>query len=139
MLDDIAKEINSLDPVARRLRCSGHIINLIVQAFLFQSKAKKIQEDKREGINKAYKRLCRLSEREEGGIITKAQATEEWQEFSILGKLHNLCIYTRSSTSIYNDFKAEISKALPRDNNTRWNSWFCLINVAIKKQAKFID
>ncbi|KAG6989519.1 ATP-dependent DNA helicase pif1 [Fusarium oxysporum f. sp. conglutinans] len=139
MLDDIAKEIDGLDPVARRLRCSGHIMNLIVQAFLFRSKAKKIQEDEREGIDEAYERLCRLSEREEGGIITKAQATEEWREFSVLGKLHDLCIYTRSSTSIYNDFKAEIGRALPRDNDTRWNSWFRLIDVAIEKRAKFMD
>ncbi|KAG7403893.1 putative AC transposase [Fusarium oxysporum f. sp. raphani] len=139
MLDDIAKEIDGLDPVARRLRCSGHIMNLIVQAFLFRSKAKKIQEDEREAIDEAYERLCRLSEREEGGIITKAQATEEWREFSVLGKLHNLCIYSRSSTRIYNDFKAEIGRALPRDNDTRWNSWFRLIDVAIENRAKFMD
>ncbi|RKK13981.1 hypothetical protein BFJ66_g18192, partial [Fusarium oxysporum f. sp. cepae] len=139
MLDDVAKEIDGLDPVARRLRCSGHIMNLIVQAFLFRSKAKKIQEDEREGVDEAYERLCRLSEREEGSIITKAQATEEWGEFSVLGKLHNLCIYSRSSTSIYNDFKAEIGRALPRDNDTRWNSWFRLIDVAIEKRAKFMD
>ncbi|KAG6990477.1 putative AC9 transposase [Fusarium oxysporum f. sp. conglutinans] len=139
MLGDIAKEIDGLDPVARRLRCSGHIMNLIVQAFLFRSKAKKIQEDEREGIDEAYERLCRLSEKEEGGIFTKAQATEEWREFSVLGKLHNLCIYSRSSTSIYNDFKAEIGRALPRDNDTRWNSWFRLIDVAIEKRAKFMD
>ncbi|KAI8416531.1 hypothetical protein FOFC_02842 [Fusarium oxysporum] len=139
MLDDIAKEIDGLDPVARRLRCSGHIMNLIVQAFLFRSKAKKIQEDEREGVDEAYERLCRLSEKEEGGIFTKAQATEEWREFSVLGKLHNLCIYSRSSTSIYNDFKAEIGRALPRDNDTRWNSWFRLIDVAIEKRAKFMD
>ncbi|KAF6518215.1 hypothetical protein HZS61_002293 [Fusarium oxysporum f. sp. conglutinans] len=139
MLDDIAKEIDGSDLVARRLRCSGHIMNLIVQAFLFRSKAKKIQEDEREGIDEAYQRLCRLSEREEGGIITKAQATEEWREFSVLGKLHNLCIYSRSSTSIYNDLKAEIGRALPRDNDTRWNSWFRLIDVAIEKRAKFMD
>ncbi|KAG7002669.1 ATP-dependent DNA helicase PIF1 [Fusarium oxysporum f. sp. conglutinans] len=139
MLGDIAKEIDGLDPVARRLRCSGHIMNLIVQAFLFRSKAKKIQEDEREGIDEAYQRLCRLSEIEEGGIITKAQATEEWREFSVLGKLHNLCIYSRSSTSIYNDFKAEIGRALPRDNDTCWNSWFRLIDVAIEKRAKLMD
>ncbi|KAI8416734.1 hypothetical protein FOFC_03047 [Fusarium oxysporum] len=139
MLGDIAKEIDGLDPVARRLRCSGHIMNLIVQAFLFRSKAKKIQEDEREGVDEAYERLRRLSEREEGGIITKAQATEEWREFSVLGKLHNLCIYSRSSTSIYNDFKAEIGRALPRDNDTRWNSWFRLIDVAIENRAKFMD
>ncbi|KAJ0131469.1 Indoleamine 2,3-dioxygenase, partial [Fusarium oxysporum f. sp. albedinis] len=56
----------------------------------------------------------------------------------VLGKLHNLCIYSRSSTSIYNDFKAEIGRALPRDNDTRWNSWFHLIDVAIENRAKFM-
>lgn len=71
MLDDIAKEIDGLDPVARRLRRSGHIMNLIVQTFLFRSKAKKIQEDEREGIDEAYQRLCRLSEREEGALLRR--------------------------------------------------------------------
>ncbi|KID93886.1 RecQ helicase TLH3, partial [Metarhizium majus ARSEF 297] len=139
MLDNIAKEIEGLDPVTRRLRCSGHIMNLIVQVFLSRSKAKKIQEDEQEGIDVAYERLCRLSENEGGGRITKAQATEEWRGVSVLGKLHNLCIYSRSSTSIYNDFKAKLGRALPRDNDTRWNSWFRLIDVAIERRAKFMD
>ena len=92
MLDEIAITIEGFDPVARRLSCSGHIMNLIVQAFLSQSKAKKIQEDEQEGIDEAYERLCQISEKE-GGSITKAQAAEEWREFSVLGKLHNLCMY----------------------------------------------
>lgn len=139
MLDEIAKEITGLDPIARRLRCSGHIMNLIVQAFLFRSNAKKIQEDEQEGIDEAYKRLCRLSKNEEEANITKEQAAEEWRQFSVLGKLHNLCMYSRSSTHIYNDFKAKIGRALPRDNDTRWNSWFRLIDVAIERRAKFMD
>jgi hypothetical protein len=122
MLDDIAKGIEGLDPVARRLRCSDHIMNIIVQAFLSRSKAKKIQEDEQEGIDEAYERLYRKSEKVGGERITKAQATEDWQEFTVLGKLHNLCIYSRSSSSIHNDFKAKIGRALPRDNDTRWNS-----------------
>ncbi|KPA35196.1 transposase, partial [Fusarium langsethiae] len=35
--------------------------------------------------------------------------------------------------------KAEIGRALPRDNDTRWNSWFRLIDVAIENRAKFMD
>lgn len=122
MLDNIAKEIDRFDPVARRLCCSSHIINLIIQAFLFRSKAKKIQEDEQEGINKVYEQLYRLFEKEEEGIIMKAQATEKWREFSVLGKLYNLCIYSRSSTCIYNDFKTKIGRALSRDNDIYWNS-----------------
>ncbi|KAF2176876.1 hypothetical protein K469DRAFT_529675, partial [Zopfia rhizophila CBS 207.26] len=61
----------------------------------------------------------------------KAQAAEKWREFSVLGKLHNLCIHSRSSTNIHNNFKAKIGRELPRDNDIRWNSWFRLIDVAI--------
>ncbi|KID97309.1 RecQ helicase TLH3, partial [Metarhizium majus ARSEF 297] len=139
MLDGIAKEIEGLDPVAKRLRCSAHVMNIIVQSLISRSKAKKIQEDEQEGIDEAYERLCRLSQKEGGGSITKAQATEEWREFPVLGKLHNLCIYSRSSTSIHNDFKAKIGRALPRDNDTRWNSWFRLIDVAIERREEFMD
>ena len=64
MLDEIAKSIEGFDPVARRLRCSGHIMNLIVQAFLSRSKAKKIQEDEQEEIDEAYERLCQISVKE---------------------------------------------------------------------------
>jgi hypothetical protein len=139
MLDEIANEIEGLDPVARRLRCSGHIMNLIVQAFLFRSKAKTIQEDEQEAIDETYERLCMPSGEEQRIRMTKAQAMEEWREFRVLRKLHNLCIYSRSSTSIYNDFKAKIGRALPRDSETRWNSWFRLIDVALGKRAEFMD
>lgn len=139
MLSEIAKEIDGFNPVARRLRCSGHVMNLIVQAFLFRSNAKNIQEDEQEGIDEAYNQLCRLAKNEEEGNITKAQAAEEWREFSVLGKLHNLCMHSRSSTNIHSDFKAKIGRALPRDNDTRWNSWFRLIDVAIERRAKFMD
>ena len=125
MLEGIAEEIEGLDAVGRRLRCSGHIMNLI-------------QEDEQEGIDEAYERLIRLSGT--GGVsITRAQATEEWRGFGVLTKLHNVCMYSRSSTSIYNDFKSKIGRALPRDNDTRWNSWFRLIDVAIERRAKLMD
>jgi hypothetical protein len=137
MLDEIPNEIEGLDPVARRLRCSGHIMNLIVQAFLFRSKARSIQEDEQEAIDEAYEQLW--PKEEQGARMTKAQATEEWREFRVLKKLHNLCMYTRSSTSVYNDFKAKIGRALPRDNETRWNSWFRLIDVAMGKRAELMD
>jgi hypothetical protein len=138
LLAEIARTIDGFDPVAQRLRCNGHVINLIVQAFLFRSKAKIIQQDEQEGIDEAYERLCRLVEREDHDR-TKDDVAKDWQEFGVLGKLHNVCVCSRSSTTIYNDFKAQIGRSLPRDNDTRWNSWFRLIDVAIEKRAKLMD
>ncbi|KAK8913411.1 hypothetical protein VCV18_011417 [Metarhizium anisopliae] len=73
MLNGIAKEIEGLDPVAKRLRGSAHVMNIIVHSLISRSKAKNIQEDEQEGIDEAYERLCRLSQKEGGGSITKAQ------------------------------------------------------------------
>ncbi|PVH91291.1 hypothetical protein DM02DRAFT_546116 [Periconia macrospinosa] len=113
-------------------------MNLIVQAFLSRSKAKKVQGDEREGIDEAYALLHKQSENNRESRIAKTQAAEEWRAFSVLEKLHNLCIYSRSSTSIFNDFKAKIGRALPRDNDTRWNSWFRLIDVAMEWRVQLM-
>lgn len=65
-------EIEGLDPVAKRLHCSSHVMNIVVQFLISRSKAKKIQEDEQEGIDEAYERLCRLSQKGGGGRITTA-------------------------------------------------------------------
>ena len=38
MLCHIAQEIDGFDPILRRIRCFGHVINLVIQAFLFGAK-----------------------------------------------------------------------------------------------------
>jgi hypothetical protein len=46
MLCFIAREINNFDPQLRRVRCFGHKLNLVAQAFLFGAKGKKRGEDR---------------------------------------------------------------------------------------------
>ena len=86
------------NPRHNRIRCFGHIINLTVKAFLNVSDSDNLDDNT---------------------TITVEQI-EIWRRKGPLGKLHNLAIKLRSSTQIYDKFKA-ISRGatLPQDNSTR--------------------
>ena len=56
--------------------------------------------------------------------------------------LHNLVIYIRSSDQLYQSFLRQASRMIPRDNKTRWNSWYLMIHVALSLRGEvnnFID
>jgi len=46
--------------------------------------------------------------------------------------VYNVVIYIWSLNAYYNDFIATALRALSIDNNTRWNSWYDIILVALK-------
>ena len=53
-----------------------------------------------------------------------------------LGKLHNLVVYIQRSTQRITQFRAlSNSHNLTRDNSTRWNSWYKMINTAIQLKS----
>jgi hypothetical protein len=55
MLRCIANEIEGFDPILRRIRCFGYVINLVIQAFLFGAKNRrgKDLDSQHEAINLA--------------------------------------------------------------------------------------
>jgi hypothetical protein len=117
------------DPVHHRIRCSGHCVNLALQAFLYL-------KDK-EAIDEALRQVAI----DENSTIDKklAQRMKEakaagWREIGTLGKVHNLIVHIRGSEARYNEFVAMAGRAIPMDNDTRWNSWFLVIQV-IKEPA----
>ncbi|KAM3446825.1 hypothetical protein NHJ6243_010206 [Beauveria neobassiana] len=58
-----------------------------------------------------------------------------WRNVGPLGKLHNIAVFIRNST-IHNDSWEDIAgKALGLDNVTRWNSWFRLLDAAIRLEG----
>jgi hypothetical protein len=71
-ITELAK-LFEIDPQTQRLRCLGHIINLVVKALLFGK-----------GVSKL--------ERELRGAADEAQF-EIWGRKGPIGKLHNLCVY----------------------------------------------
>jgi hypothetical protein len=111
------------DPTYRRIRCTGHVINLAVQAFLFQSLIE----------------MDQLSSYDEEEVMgeerDEADDTQRRDTFRIigpLGKLHNIVVHIRSSASRTKEFKDLAGRMIPLDNRTRWNSWFHMLHVALK-------
>jgi hypothetical protein len=130
MLRHIAEQIPGFNAVKRRIRCNGHIINLAVQAFLFT-------KDK-EAVEAAIEYTKKLARDERSGKRDKTQTAVEWRQMGVLGHLHNLIVHIRSSTQRYNAFKALAGRSIPLDNDTRWNSWWLELHVALKKRKELI-
>ena len=55
-----------------------------------------------------------------------------WRKKGDLGKLHNISVYITRSTQRLDAF-VSISQGLrlPRDNSTRWNSWYRMLARAV--------
>lgn len=108
------------DPLHHRLRCNGHIINLTAQAFLFST-----DEDALDSTNNL------------NSFIPTEQEMESWRRKGPLGKLHNLVVYIQRSPQRSASFQLLSSgRKLVRDNKTRWNSWYAMIDCAIHKRMK---
>jgi hypothetical protein len=100
--------------VQQRLRCQGHVINLAVQAFLF------------EGFDMTTLQCDSSDEKDD----------EPVRKFGALGKIHNISAFSRSSPKRAAEFKSLLGRMIPLDNKTRWNSWFRLLDVAIQHESK---
>ena len=97
----------------RRLRCNGHIINSVVQAFLFGNDIAD------------YESIDNLSPSEFD--------LDKWRRWGPLGKLHNICFWIMGSAQRIQSFKKR-SKVMPRrDQGVRWNSWYQMIDRALTK------
>jgi hAT family C-terminal dimerisation region len=57
-----------------------------------------------------------------------------WRQMGPLGKIHNIAIHIRANDYRYNLFRKRAGKVLGLDNDTRWNSWFLLLDTALDKE-----
>ena len=100
----------------RRLRCNGHVINLAVQAFLF---------------GKAVNDYEYLGNEAESPSDTQLS---QWRRLGPLGKLHNINVWIMRSPQRVQAFKKKSGGLMPRrDNGTRWNSWYEMLDWSIKR------
>lgn len=100
----------------RRLRCNGHVINLSVQAFLFG----KVVND--------YEYPENMS------VAPNDVQLNKWRKLGPLGRLHNIVVYIMGSPQRIQAFKRISDGLMPhRDNGTRWNSWYGMLDWAIRK------
>lgn len=102
------------DPKHFRLRCQGHIINLAIKSFLLATDKENIEEDKETNV-----------------MLVTLKDFEEWREKGPLRKLHNFVVFLAQSTRRLHHFlELSHNHRIPRDNSTRWNSWYMMLDVA---------
>lgn len=110
----------------QRLRCAGHIINLVVKAMLFGK-----------GIGKFLREL---------GAVKDADTFKLWRTRGPIGKLHNIVKYINRSDQRRQEFlKEQATVTLPNDEifeyelvgdgGIRWNSTYYMIRRAIKLRS----
>ena len=78
-------------PKCRHIRCHGHVINLIVQAFLFM--------DSKAAVDAACKQIEDLDEASYDVDMIQAWKTHRdlgWCEMGALGKVHNTTLHIRA-------------------------------------------
>ncbi|KJZ67979.1 hypothetical protein HIM_12633 [Hirsutella minnesotensis 3608] len=117
------------EPRKQRIRCHGHVINLAVQAFLFM--------DSNEAARAALEQIESDDEIAFGADFAqrvKAQRALGWRRLGPLGKIHNISVHMRENDYRWNLFKKRAGRSLGLDNDTRWNSWFLLLDVALNLQ-----
>ena len=49
-----------------------------------------------------------------------------------LGKLYNIIVHIRGSAGRTKEFKDLAGRMIPQGNRTRWNSWYHMLQVALK-------
>ena len=106
-----------------RLRCLGHIINLAVQAFLFHNSIEMEDLESYDDLEAA------------GQFQNDDETRKKFRLLGPLGKLHNIIVNIRGSTSRTAEFLDLAGRMIPLDNRTRWNSWFESLLVADKHMS----
>jgi len=125
-MSDYFKEQEGIEwnATAQRIRCHGHILNLAVQAFLFEG-----------SIDVSWIEFC---DNRDAADLTEGEQKENMKAFramGVLGRLHNVIAHSRSSAGRTAQFVKHVGRRIPLDNRTRWNSWYNLLDVALEKEA----
>ncbi len=133
MVTALSKELYGVANISKesRLRCAGHIINLISKAVLYG-----------DGITEFAKAMIDRSDRQE---------FEEWRKFGAIGKVHNTVKFIMRSDQRRQLFLTFQSKDGDSDNNTtlfenterllikdggvRWNSTYHMLLRALMLQS----
>jgi hypothetical protein len=106
-----------------RIRCIGHIINLVVQAFLFTDL---VDIDELESCDE---------EEEVGDLADEEVKKAKFRLLGPLGKAHNIVVHIRGSGGRADYFRKLAGRMIPMDNRTRWNSWHNMLQVLLEEKA----
>lgn len=112
--------LSMTDMVPMRLRCFGHIVNLVVKALLFGTNTSAFEDD-----------LQHANEHQSFAL---------WRKHGAIGHLHNIVTYITRSDQRMRAFEAvqlaiapnERPLHLVKDIGIRWNSTFAMIQRALR-------
>ena len=127
LLRAIAEAIPTFDEVLHRVRCLGHVLNITIQAFLFA-------EDK-EASEEAIRQWETLSIQERLGEQPYHQTARQFRKLGPIGKAHNFVLFIHSSEQRLYKWKEFAREVIPRDNDTRWNSWYLMLEALIRLRS----
>ncbi|TXB96529.1 hypothetical protein FocTR4_00011966 [Fusarium oxysporum f. sp. cubense] len=155
------------NPVRRRVRCYGHIINLSLQAFLLVRSKEALGAALNAAGNAAGAQPIEtfstsLNENTPSGPdTTVGHTTEEkqgrqqrpptrertirqlefsgWEGINALQKLHHLAVWIGSSPIHSDNWREAVGRSIGIDNTTRWYSWYKVISVAFNKKAQIVQ
>jgi hypothetical protein len=111
--------LEGIDPKSYRLRCLGHIINLVVKALLFGNRSPSLQKALEDSSDADHFKI--------------------WRAQGAIGRLHNLVTYIARSESRLRAFEAaqkvdasDLILHLKRDFGVKWNSTYAMIERALQ-------
>ena len=113
------------DPIEHRLRCFGHVINLVVKAFLWGTDAEAFQSE-----------IISYQQQER-----EVEELETWRRKGPLGKLHNIIVWISRSPQRRDRFAERVKQSLGpstkglsliNGNSTRWEGDYDSLKRALK-------
>jgi hypothetical protein len=107
-----------------RIRCLGHIINLVVQAFLFTNV---IDMDELESYDEQER---------DGELMDNEARRAKFRLLGPLGQGHNIVVHIRGSPARTAVFIKLAGRMIPMDNRTRWNSWYNMLLVLLSLKTE---
>jgi hypothetical protein len=134
---------SQFNPTQRRIRCHGHVINIAVQAFFFCEDKAAVDT----AFEQARVQLEMDDEVDDDDIdrilqkrFRKSKTSKyTFRSMGVAGKVHNLVTFIRSSNERYIAFVQRAGQMIPLDNDTRWNSWFKMLEVALHLRPAIKD
>lgn len=142
-LERMFRELRTISPWRAkdmRVRCLGHIINLIVKAFLLNKEI--LSEEEEEKQDETFINLTVEPHNQDESLIIvnqergkKKKAPKKVEKLiPVLEKLHAIIVHSLYSANRADEMRELAGRGIPVDVITRWNSWFLSITIACKNQ-----